>query len=275
MANITSTDKLITLTGLDAFKAKMLQKITDSQYNDTAVRGLINTNKSNISTLTTKVNTLNANSTTSGSVDYKIAQARTAITNEINSAVSSAYKVKGSIDFSALANVESPQNGDVYNINDSFTTTDSFVEGEGKKYPAGTNVVYVVPTTGNPGWDVLAGFVDLSDYTTTFRAQIIAEAKAEAALESAKSYADTQDAATLSSAKSYADTKATSTLNSAKSYADTKSTSTLNSAKTYADTQDATTLSSAKTYSDNAVAKCVKYTDVTLATTTEIEALFA
>ena len=230
MANITSTDKLITLTGLDAFKAKMLQKITDSQYDDTEVRGLISTNKTSISTLTGKVNKLNANSTTSGSVDYKIAQARTDITNEINSAISSAYRVKGSIDFAALNSVTSPQNGDVYNVNDEFTTTSSFVEGAGKKYPAGTNIVYVVPTTGNPGWDVLAGFVNLSDYTTTLKAQLIADGKANAALENAKSYADTQDA---------------------------------------------TTLSSAKTYSDNAVAKCVKYTDVTLATTTEIEALFA
>ena len=60
MANITSTDKLITLTGLNAFKAKMLQKITESQYDDTEVRGLISTNKTSISTLTGKVNKLNA-----------------------------------------------------------------------------------------------------------------------------------------------------------------------------------------------------------------------
>ena len=37
--------------------------------------------------------------------------------------------------------------GNVYNITDAFTSTADFVEGAGKKYTAGTNVVIVETTT--------------------------------------------------------------------------------------------------------------------------------
>ena len=51
--------------------------------------------------------------------------------------------------------------GNVYNVTNAFTTTDSFVEGAGNKYPKGTNVV-VVKSGEDYKFDVLAGFVDLS-----------------------------------------------------------------------------------------------------------------
>ena len=49
------------------------------------------------------------------------------------------------------------------NVTDQFTTTADFVEGEGAKHPAGTNVA-VVQTGEAYQYDVLAGFVDLSGY---------------------------------------------------------------------------------------------------------------
>ena len=55
-------------------------------------------------------------------------------------------------------------NGSVYNITDELTTDDNFVEGAGKTYPAGTNVVLVEPSPGVRKWDVLSGSVDLSGY---------------------------------------------------------------------------------------------------------------
>ena len=64
-------------------------------------------------------------------------------------------------------------------VTDKFTTTDSFVEGAGKKHPAGTNVV-VVQSGEEYKYDVLAGFVDLSGYvkaediTTATEAEILA-----------------------------------------------------------------------------------------------------
>lgn len=85
--------------------------------------------------------------------------------NEIKADISSIYKVKGSIPFSNLP-VADMEEGDVYNITDSFTVTNAFVEyaadaSEQKTYPAGTNVVY----TAN-GWDCLAGTYDFSNFAT-------------------------------------------------------------------------------------------------------------
>ena len=53
----------------------------------------------------------------------------------------------------------------MYNVTDSFTSTSSFVEGSGNTYPAGTNVVVVLNGTSYL-FDVLAGFVDLSNYAS-------------------------------------------------------------------------------------------------------------
>ena len=83
----------------------------------------------------------------------------------INQAVSTVYTPKGSLaDISTVDTVaESGKVGDVYNITSEFTTTASFVEGAGKVYPAGTNIVLVTVEEAKK-WDVLAGSVDLSAY---------------------------------------------------------------------------------------------------------------
>ena len=52
------------------------------------------------------------------------------------------------------------------NVTGKFTTTDSFLDGSGAQYPAGTNVV-VVKSGEEYKYDVLAGFVDLSGYAST------------------------------------------------------------------------------------------------------------
>ena len=85
--------------------------------------------------------------------------------NGIKADISSIYKVKGSIPFADLP-VADMEEGDVYNITDSFTVTSAFIEyvadaPEQKEYPAGTNVVY----TAN-GWDCLAGVYDFSNFAT-------------------------------------------------------------------------------------------------------------
>ena len=92
------------------------------------------------------------------------AQSGVAVKSAIDAAVSSAYKAAGSVAFASLPALSSANEGKVYNVTDSFTTTADFVEGAGKSYPAGTNVV-VVNTSGTTyKYDVLAGFVDLSGY---------------------------------------------------------------------------------------------------------------
>ena len=83
----------------------------------------------------------------------------------ISQAVSTVYTPKGSLaDISTLTTIAaSGKVGDVYNISSEFTTTNVFIEGIGKKYPAGTNIV-LVEVEDEKKWDVLAGSVDLSAY---------------------------------------------------------------------------------------------------------------
>ncbi len=83
---------------------------------------------------------------------------------EIDGKISSVYKPGGSVTFANLPTADESHLGLVYNVTDGFTTTDSFVEGAGKSYPAGTNVG-VVLTDGNVyKYDAMAGFTDLSGY---------------------------------------------------------------------------------------------------------------
>lgn len=83
----------------------------------------------------------------------------------ISAAVSGAYKAKGSSVFASLPALSAATVGDVYNVTDAFLTTADFVEGAGQSYGAGTNIVCV--DSGGEGtkkWDVLAGFVNLTEY---------------------------------------------------------------------------------------------------------------
>lgn len=89
------------------------------------------------------------------------------LNDTIASQVSSVYKAKGSIaNISALAAPSKSYEGFVYNIETEFTTTANFIDGAGKVYPAGTNVVCINTTGTTYKWDVLAGMIDLSSYVT-------------------------------------------------------------------------------------------------------------
>lgn len=86
---------------------------------------------------------------------------------QIDAKISSVYKPAGSVTFATLPAASADVLGNVYNVTDAFTTTAAFVEGSGKKHPAGTNVVVVSTGADTYGYDVLAGFVDLTDYAKT------------------------------------------------------------------------------------------------------------
>lgn len=88
---------------------------------------------------------------------------------QIDGLVSSVYKPAGSVAFANLPTLSSSVLGNVYNVTDAFTTTSNFVEGAGKSYPAGTNVVVVDIGSSTFKFDVLAGMVDLSGYVPTTR----------------------------------------------------------------------------------------------------------
>ena len=136
----------------------------------------------------------NAATTLSG---YGITDAYTK--EEINAKISSVYKPAGSVVFASLPTLAADVLGNVYNVTDAFTTTDSFVEGAGSKYPEGTNVV-VIKVGDAYKFDVLAGFVDLSgkvdkeagkglsanDFTNELKAKLAAIAEGATKVEASK-----------------------------------------------------------------------------------------
>lgn len=89
-------------------------------------------------------------------------------------ALNGAYIFKGSV---AFANLPSPltaaMTGNVYNVTDEFTTTSDFIEGAGKKYPAGTNVAVAnVGTAQSPSmkFDVVGAFYDFDELEAAIQA---------------------------------------------------------------------------------------------------------
>ena len=83
--------------------------------------------------------------------------------------ISSVFKFCGSKTQAALATEPSSiAPGSVFNMTTALTTNDYFIEGSGKTYPIGTNIVCVeVQVSANATahrWDILAGYVDLSSY---------------------------------------------------------------------------------------------------------------
>lgn len=97
-----------------------------------------------------------------------------AVYTAINNALGSVYKVKGS--YSTLDALEdgvaeaNRKEGDVYNIEQGFTLAN-------KKYPAGTNVVWVAEQTIGQlvtaaHWDALGGTIDLSNFATAAQGKL-------------------------------------------------------------------------------------------------------
>lgn len=100
-------------------------------------------------------------------VDNKVSGLQTAaqVKAAINSALTGVYTPRGSISFANLPQPQEGNKGYVYNVLDDFTTTSAFLEGAGKSYGAGTNVVCVDAGSGSYKWDVLAGTIDLTELT--------------------------------------------------------------------------------------------------------------
>lgn len=103
---------------------------------------------------------------TASQVSDAVDEAKSEMQSAISAAVGSVYEPKGSVAFASLPPLATAQNGDVYNITTAFVTTADFVEGSGKSYPAGSNVV-CVSVSGSKKWDVLSGVIDLSPYAKT------------------------------------------------------------------------------------------------------------
>lgn len=88
------------------------------------------------------------------------------VQQEING-ITSAYVPKGSAaSVAALPALTTVTVGWVYNLEAAGETTADFLEGAGKKIPAGANIACVLNSDDEKKWDVLSGFVDLTDYQT-------------------------------------------------------------------------------------------------------------
>lgn len=73
-------------------------------------------------------------------------------TKRISQGLQGSLLPMGTITFSQLAD-QNPLAGYMYNISDNFTTDETFKDGAGNSYPAGTNVYW----TADGYWDALAG----------------------------------------------------------------------------------------------------------------------
>lgn len=98
-------------------------------------------------------------------VDYSNATALFGAVGTKLNALSGAYVVRPACTFANLPSTPTvAMTGYVYNVTTDFTTDNRFVEGIGKKYSAGTNVVIVNEgdsTTPVMKFDVISSFVDV------------------------------------------------------------------------------------------------------------------
>ena len=92
--------------------------------------------------------------------------------DRITASATSVYTPAGSLTSPDPSKLTKENVGKVYNISQEFTTeSDNFLEGNGKKYPAGTNIVVIESETDTYKFDALSGIVDLSEYPTNSMVQ--------------------------------------------------------------------------------------------------------
>lgn len=127
---------------------------------------------------------------------------------KIASQIASVYKPAGSSAFADLPTPAANILGNVYNVTDAFEADTKFVASEqGNEYPAGTNVA-VIEVEDNYFYDVMAGFVDMSPYSTTEQMNAAIDADVAAAKTELIGTGDatsTTIKAAVAEAKTYAD----------------------------------------------------------------------
>lgn len=81
---------------------------------------------------------------------------------------SSVYRPAGNLDAPDYTKLTKENLGYVYNITQQFTADGKhFIGNDTNTYPAGTDIAVVVEGTDLYRFNVLSGFIDLSDYPTT------------------------------------------------------------------------------------------------------------
>ena len=96
-------------------------------------------------------------------------QTETQVNNLIKSATSRVIEYGGSTDIAGLPDLAVAANAyKMYNVTEGFSTTGQFLEGAGKSYPAGTNVV-VIPNSAGTAYvfDIYTGSFAVSALTAS------------------------------------------------------------------------------------------------------------
>ena len=119
-------------------------------------------NKPTLGTAAAKDST---NAVTSGSTDLVESGA---VKTAIDTAISAVYKPAGTKTCAELTSslLVAANNGNVYNMTDSGTTTSDFLDGADHPINAGDNVGICEPSTGVYKFDLLSGFIDTSGFQT-------------------------------------------------------------------------------------------------------------
>lgn len=194
------------VSGLEtALAGKQATVAFDSEYNS-------DTNKAaTVATVTNAVNTAKTEligTSSDLSSANTINAAKKYADEKIASQIAAVYKPAGSTAFADLPTPAVGILGNVYNVTDAFEADTKFVTGEqGNEYPAGTNVA-VIEVEGNYYYDVMAGFVDLSSYSTTEQMNSAIDADVAAAKTELIGIGDatsTTIKAAVAEAKTYAD----------------------------------------------------------------------
>lgn len=190
------------ITGLDVTLANKQDNITfNTEYNSETNKAATMADIGNA-----KTELIGEGSGTSSTIKGVYNESKTYTDQQIAEKIGSVYKPGGALAFEALPSLSSDIEGKVYNITNEFTTTGDFIEGEGKKYPAGTNVVCIdSDDLGTFKWDVLSGVVDLSAYDTAEVAQGKINTAKQEAIDAAAQDATTKANQVEQNAKSYAD----------------------------------------------------------------------
>lgn len=93
----------------------------------------------------------------------------------------SVYKPAGNLTSPDFSKLSEENLGKVYNITQEFTTdSEHFVETGEQKYPAGTDIAVVEVDSGTYKFNVLSGFVDLTDYSKKTEVQTMIDSTLEA-----------------------------------------------------------------------------------------------
>ena len=166
---MATQQEVITKAQTDAQTINENFSYLDTEVKKRALSSSIGNGQLTIKKNNTTVGTFTANATSPVTVNISVpttvAELSDASNYALKSEIASAITPSGSIAFASLPTPSASNLGYLYNVTDAFTTTSSFIEGSGKKYPAGTNV-YVVQSGSSYKWDVMMGFIDTSSYDT-------------------------------------------------------------------------------------------------------------